>query len=196
MTNRVSATLDEAEDEISRIVLELGRQQTKSGLAGFIASEIRRYTPRDLMEIAAALRREIQSLPAHYQEGYGASVHEQIFGTHHRILLMERNGALEELPGEIPDPDLFQTFCRMVQQACLLPHHTDDAHMTPMGRLLYYLLSCFLIFVLEEPAHPIGTPFPGGFRVQLRGGVVCCPVKEKEGDVPYALCRFCPSKQA
>ncbi len=194
--SRLEMGPDEAEEEIRRVASALRTSGTRSRLARQIAYEIHRYTPYDLMKIAGALRHEIERLPPPYREAYAASAHEQVFGTHHRILLMEREGRIDTLPGEIPDPALFATFCRMMEEACLSPDRSGEAHMTPMGRLLYYLLSCFLIFVMGESAHPIGTPFPGGMRVEQKGGVICCPVREKEDDVPYALCRFCPAEQS
>ncbi|HIJ06101.1 MAG: hypothetical protein XE11_0288 [Methanomicrobiales archaeon 53_19] len=194
--SRLELDPSEAEDEIRRVASDLMKSETRSHLARLIADEICRYTSHDLMQIAAGLRHELQNLPPLYRKAYQQSAHEQIFGTHHRILLMKREGRIDTLPGEIPDPALFTTFCRMVEEACLVPDRSGDVHMTPMGRLLYYLLSCFLIFVMQESAHPIGTPFPGGMKVELKGGVVCCPVREKEEDVPYALCRFCPAEQS
>lgn len=194
--SRLELNPSEAEREIRRVASALMESGTRSRLARLIATEIRSYTPHDLMHIAGALRREIQSLPPLYRKAYQQSAHEQIFGTHHRILLMEREGRIDTLPGVIPDPALFATFCRMMEEACLAPDLSGKAHMAPMGRLLYYLLTGYLIFVLFESAHPIGTPFPGGMKVELKGGVVCCPVREKEDDVPYALCRFCPAEQS
>ncbi|RQD84155.1 MAG: DUF2115 domain-containing protein [Methanocalculus sp. MSAO_Arc2] len=247
MNRRLFITGPHAREEIHRITSQLRESRTRSDLANLIAQEVRRYSPHDLLEIAAALRSEIQDLPASYRSRYAESVHEQIFGTYHRILLMERKDQIKRLKGSIPDTELFGTFCRMIEEACLThnvnsatvstenkpsdphneqdvtsdatpdnqgtpqenimytsrnrtsssssPHRTEIAHMTPMGRLLYYLLSCFVIFVLGEPGHPIGTPFPGGFKVELKRGVICCPVREKEDEVPYALCRFCPAEQ-
>lgn len=194
--SRLELGPEEAEDEIRRVTSDLLESETRSRLAGLIATEIHRYTSHDLMQIAAGIRHELQNLPPPYRKAYAASAHEQIFGTHHRILLMERQGRIATLPGGIPDPALFATFCRMMEEACLAPDRSGYAHMAPMGRILYYLLSCFLIFVMKESAHPIGTPFPGGMKVELKGGVVCCPVREKEDDVPYALCRFCPAEQS
>jgi len=194
--SRLELGTDEAQEEVRRVASDLMKSKTRSRLARLIATEIRRYTSNDLLKIAHALKCEIDSLPPLYRKAYAAYAHEQVFGTHHRILLMEREGRIDMLPGDIPDPVLFRTFCRMMEEACLAPSRYGELLMTPMGRLLYYLLSCFLIFVLLESAHPIGTPFPGGLKVELRGGVVCCPVREKEDDVPYALCRFCPAQQS
>jgi uncharacterized protein (UPF0305 family) len=62
-------------------------------------------------------------------------------------------------------------------------------------RFLNYLLAAFCMFVLNEPGHPVGTPFPGGDAVQLIDGIYYCPVREKAGDVDSALCPFCPARQ-
>ena len=44
------------------------------------------------------------------------------------------------------------------------------------------------MLVLDEPAHPAGTPFPGDGRCWW-------PVREKLDDVDGALCTFCPACQ-
>ncbi len=51
------------------------------------------------------------------------------------------------------------------------------------------------MFVLDEPGHPVGTPFPGGFVVEKRGNEYFCPIRDKEEDVWYSICNFCPAKQ-
>ena len=60
---------------------------------------------------------------------------------------------------------------------------------------LKYLLAAFSMLVLGEPAHPAGTPFPGGDRVEQGDGRDWCPVREGSGDVDGALCPFCPACQ-
>jgi uncharacterized protein (UPF0305 family) len=62
-------------------------------------------------------------------------------------------------------------------------------------RFLKYLLAAFPMFVLREPAHAVGTPFPGGDTIAIVQGVYYCPVREKANDVGGALCPFCPAVQ-
>ncbi len=45
------------------------------------------------------------------------------------------------------------------------------------------------------PGHPVGLVFPGGWRVRREGDVVYCPIRDKEKDLPQALCNSCPAKQ-
>ncbi len=65
---------------------------------------------------------------------------------------------------------------------------------------LYFLrlakiVSTYTTFILESSIHPVGTSFPGGFKLRFENGEYLCPVKEKQLNTPGALCRFCVSKQ-
>ncbi len=60
---------------------------------------------------------------------------------------------------------------------------------------IYEIVSLYTTFVLEEPIHPVGTLFPGGFRVKFEGKTYYCPVKEKQKDNPGAVCCYCIAEQ-
>lgn len=60
---------------------------------------------------------------------------------------------------------------------------------------IYRVISLYTTFILEEPIHMVGTLFPGGFRVKLKGKTYYCPVKEKQKDNPGAVCVFCIAEQ-
>ena len=51
------------------------------------------------------------------------------------------------------------------------------------------------MFVLDEPGHPVGMPFPGGFRVEKRGRDYYCLIRDKEKEILYSICNFCPARQ-
>jgi uncharacterized protein (UPF0305 family) len=57
------------------------------------------------------------------------------------------------------------------------------------------VVSIYTTFILEASIHPVGTSFPGGFKLKFENNVYLCPVKEKQMNTPGALCRFCVSKQ-
>lgn len=57
------------------------------------------------------------------------------------------------------------------------------------------LVAIYAVFVVEESIHPVGTSFPGGLKLRYKDGKYLCPVKEKNMENPYALCRFCVSVQ-
>ena len=60
---------------------------------------------------------------------------------------------------------------------------------------IYKIISLYTTFILQEPVHLVGTPFPGGFQVKYDGQKYLCPVKEKQKDNPGAVCRFCIAEQ-
>lgn len=60
---------------------------------------------------------------------------------------------------------------------------------------IYKIMSIYTTFVLEEPVHPPGTPFPGGFKVKYECGIYLCPVKESQKNNPGAVCGFCIAEQ-
>jgi uncharacterized protein (UPF0305 family) len=80
----------------------------------------------------------------------------------------------------------------MVAEACTERAREKD----PKYLYLKYLLAGFTMFVLTEPAHPVGTPFPGGQIVDEWEGTYLCPVRDMADDVPYALCPYCPAIQS
>jgi len=57
------------------------------------------------------------------------------------------------------------------------------------------IVSIYTTFILEASIHPVGTSFPGGFKLKFEKGTYLCPVKEKNMETPGALCKFCVSKQ-
>ena len=62
--------------------------------------------------------------------------------------------------------------------------------------LIYTIISLYTTFILNEPIHPIGTPFPGNLKVTYENGTYFCPVKDKQKENPNAVCRFCIAKQS
>ncbi|MGZ7095869.1 MAG: DUF2115 domain-containing protein [Methanobacterium sp.] len=60
---------------------------------------------------------------------------------------------------------------------------------------IYKIVSLYTTFILDEPIHVVGTPFPGGFKVKYENGRYLCPVKEKQKDNPGAVCGFCIAEQ-
>jgi len=60
---------------------------------------------------------------------------------------------------------------------------------------IYKIVSIYTTFILDEPIHVVGTPFPGGFKVKYENGTYYCPVKDKQKDNPTAVCGFCIAEQ-
>jgi uncharacterized protein (UPF0305 family) len=183
---------------IERAISRLGSAGTKGELGTLIAREISHFSMYDLQVIGGKLNREIDSLPSPYREAIRPFFHKQVFGMHHTLLSLSRSGEFARMKTPVTDPEAFRQFCGMVANGCFSWDRGAEMHShfyLPRHRLFYYLLACFAMFVLDEPGHPVGTPFPGGFSVEKRGGIYYCPVRDREKDVSYSICNVCPARQ-
>ncbi|MGB9980050.1 DUF2115 family protein [Methanobacterium sp.] len=77
------------------------------------------------------------------------------------------------------------------QEEMLLKLRSKESHFFK----IYKIVSIYATFVLDEPIHIVGTPFPGNFKVKYENGRYLCPVKEKQKDNPSAVCGFCIAEQ-
>jgi uncharacterized protein (UPF0305 family) len=187
-----------AHRRIAEAVRRMGAATTQEGLGEAIAAEIIRYSMYDLQVIGGNMKRETDKLPSPYREKVRPYFEQQLFGTYHRLLSMHRSGALAQRTAPIIDEETFRKYLRMVPEGCFGDTDTSGTDFyfgDPVRSLFYYLLAGFAMFVLDEPGHPVGTPFPGGFIVEKRGRDYLCPIRDKEEDVPFSICNFCPAKQ-
>lgn len=60
---------------------------------------------------------------------------------------------------------------------------------------IYAIIGLYATFILNEPIHPEGTPFPGSLKVQYKNNIYFCPVKDKQKENPNAVCKFCIAEQ-
>jgi uncharacterized protein (UPF0305 family) len=172
---------------------------TKGELGGLIAEELLKYSVFDLQVICGKIHHEIGKLPSPYREAVRPYFLQQIYESHHNILLMHRSGELECMDVPLKDPSLFREYLAMVPSNCCSRDFKSEyvPHLySPVQTLFYYLIAAFYMFVLDRPGHPVGMPFPGGFRVESRGGQFFCPVRDKEKEVHGSICNFCPALQS
>jgi uncharacterized protein (UPF0305 family) len=170
----------------------------KSGLAQVLAGELAKYSIYDIMKISAGLDREIGLLPSPYRESSRPYFTEQLFGRYMKIMTMQSNGDFHGMSGQIENLSLYKEFCDIESKrmnARLSGEIDDDGAYSPFHSLYYLQLSCFYMFVLGEPGHPVGMPFPGRFTVKRQDDLYYCPIRDKEKDVEYSICNFCPARQ-
>lgn len=170
----------------------------KAELANVLARELDKYSIYDMMKMSAGLDREINLLPAPYRERLRPYFKEQLFGRYAKIMEMRSNGDFHDLREQIVYLNLYREFSKTesnhIKAICDKENESGAVH-SPIPSLYYLLISCFYMFVLGEPGHPVGTPFPGGFEVINSGNTYYCPIRDKEKDVEYSICNFCPSQQ-
>ena len=61
--------------------------------------------------------------------------------------------------------------------------------------LIYGIISIYTTFILKEPIHPVGTPFPGSLKVEEKDGEFYCPVRDANLESPNAVCKICIAHQ-
>jgi uncharacterized protein (UPF0305 family) len=181
-------------------VAELMRTAGTKGELGLVLSrELQRYSLFDLQIIGGRLNTEIERLPSPYREAIRPYFREQLFGRHHLLLAMYRSRAFERMHTPIRDRESFGKFCTMLPEGIFAWDDSSERNpffRNPKNRLFYYLIAAFTLFVLEEPGHPVGMPFPGGFRVEQRGKEYYCLIRDREKEVFYSICNFCPALQS
>jgi uncharacterized protein (UPF0305 family) len=187
-------------DHIREIAGRLASARTKGELLTALVRELHAYSLFDLQIIGGRLNSEIEKLPSPYREAVRPYFRAQLFDPHHRIMAMHRTrtqGIFDRQP--LRDQALFVKFCEMIPDGCFAWNDVSERNPyfhNPKNRLFYYLIAVFTMFVLDEPGHPVGMPFPGGFRVEQRGSEYYCLIRDKEKEVFYSICNFCPARQS
>lgn len=177
-------------DQIALACRRMQQAETKGDLIRLLGTEVKRFSLRDLEMMYTRFEEKTRNLPRQYRNLLLPKVNEQIFSAQHRLLLLARSGAGDE--DETTLPKAAVSYFGMIEAAAREKAKTND----PTFLYLKYLLAGFTIFVMEEPAHPVGTPFPGGQIVDEWEGEYLCPVRDRADGVPFALCPFCPARQS
>lgn len=183
---------------IQDAALRIRAVRTRGELGLILVHEVQRYSLFDLQIIGGRLYNEIEKLPSPYREAIRPYFNKQLFGKHHELLSFHRRGAFDRMDTPLADPETFQKFCDMLPEGCFGKNEATERNpyfRNPKNRLFYYLIAAFSMFVLGEPGHPVGMPFPGGFKVEQRGKDYYCLIRDKEKEVFSSICNFCPAKQ-
>lgn len=190
--------IHDEEEETRSIATAISHAKTKGELGQILAREISGYTLRDLQVIGGRLHTEMIRLPRSYRAQLSPYLTDQILGGYHRLITSHRSGRFNALNEPFSDPEAFNRFCKIIPTGCTQWDDTVSRMPIPYTlrhRLFYYLIAAFTMFILDQPGHPVGTPFPGGFKVEERGGSFYCLIRDREKEVPYSLCNFCPALQ-
>jgi uncharacterized protein (UPF0305 family) len=183
---------------IRDIVVRLKTARTKGELGNLLVHEIQSYTMFDLQIIGGRLNSEIDKLPSPYRESIRPYFREQLFGKHHQLLALHHTRAFVTMNDSMHDRETFLKFCEMLPDGVFAWQDSSERNpyfRNPKNRLFYYLIAAFTMFVLDEPGHPVGMPFPGGFFVERRGRDYYCLIRDKEKEIFYSICNFCPAHQ-
>jgi len=182
-------------EQIRSDLQEIRSAKTRGDLGTVISTIVLRYSPKDIEQMRRNFKEKIRDVSPEYRDRLQEKITEHLLGTWQTLRLMHQQGAFASM--NEPVPKEVGAYWKMVATQC---GSSDNAGVSEGDdirlRFLKFLIAGFCMFVQHEPGHPVGTPFPGGDKVQYIDGVYYCPVREKANDVDAALCPFCPARQS
>ena len=162
---------------------------SKNDLMEILQKLAKTISVHDMMLATALIREDGKYVQANYREEY-FEVYIKYFIMRIKDVREDKKNYDEEIdnPEDFPvGIDLLESQFHDKELYC----HENDAFPR-----IYSIICLYTTFILNEPIHPIGTPFPGSLEVTYENGVYYCPVKEKQSDNPHAVCKFCIAEQS
>lgn len=194
--NFLSLSDDESAAVIDRTIQSLQKATSTADAVKRIGSALSQYTVFDLQYIGGFIRREVNKLPNPYRRAY-LPYSLDLLNQYHVFMQMYRMQKIHDEP--IKDPTLWSEYWEIARVQCFVRSGPSDDPFPqmehPLSKFFYRLVYGYVMLIANGYGHPIGMPFPGGATVHREGEQVLCPIRDKERDLPAALCNFCPAKQ-
>jgi len=191
-----SRSASSSREFIEETVRALLSAESNQAAAEIIGRALSAYTVFDLQYIGGYLKCEVERLPDPYRRLYRPYCMD-LFDQYHAFMQDYRPGIV--CHGPLPDLALWKKYWTGVPEYCFQeavpsknPRPTQNH---PLSKFFYRLVFAYVMFVKGGCGHPVGMPFPGGFRIRQAGDTVYCPIRDREKDLPQALCNYCPAKQ-
>ena len=165
--------------------LEFSRKISKKELLYVLKKEASKIHMHDIMLASAYIHEDAKYMQAGYREEF-VETFTKAFLTRFKDIKEDK----EEYNGYIKGEKL-QEFLGILEIQMLESKVKQEQYFLRLAKIV----SIYTTFILESSIHPVGTSFPGGFKIKFENGEYLCPVKEKQLNTPGALCRFCVSKQ-
>ena len=139
----------------------------------------------DLMAANAEMIEENKYVPGDYKE--------QVQGVYAKYFL----GRIKEIRDDTNHYENNIDNEEFIEAVATLKIYDEEESISSKSKfpLIYGIVSIYTTFILNEPIHPVGTPFPGSLKVEEKDGVYYCPVKEANLDSPNAVCKMCIAEQ-
>jgi len=179
--NEILAIINQIRDILS------SKELTRTDLLEVLKREAKSISIQDIMQASAFMIKDSQYVQSGYREefieAYTRGFITRIKEVKEYQLKHDEKLDIEEVKEAI---SLLET-----QEE----ERREEDDFNPAFFRIYRVISLYTTFVRDEPIHPVGTPFPGGFEVKLDGKTYFCPVKEGQKDNPRAVCCFCIAEQ-
>ncbi len=167
--------------------IDFNREIRRENLLISLKNEAASINLVDIMQASLYLQEDAKYVQHGYREKF---VESYVKGFLNRI--RELKGDKNKYKGYVDNEELLDALNLLKDQESQV---ADQDLFNPSFFKIYKLISIYTTFILEEPIHPVGTPFPGGFEVKYDEKQYYCPVKEKQKDNPGAVCGFCIAEQ-
>lgn len=173
-------------DKISEI--DLNKKILKMDLLKILKKEASRISINDIMNASAFLREDAKYMQKKYREDYIKRFTVAFFSR-----LRELKNDETDYEGHIDIQKLNEMLkvLKIQEKEALMRNDKNELSFIKISQII----PIYTTFIKEESIHPVGTSFPGGFRLEYKNGKFLCPVKDKQLKTPHALCRFCVSVQ-
>jgi uncharacterized protein (UPF0305 family) len=167
--------------------LDLSENISKQKLLNVLKSEADKVHVIDIMFACSHLKEESKYVQASYRKEY-----DQIYIESFLLGIKKIREDNNYYPGFVDTRELKKAFKTLKSQETRVkidyPQHLRFFR-------IYKLITIYTTFVRDEPVHPVGMPFPGGFKIKYENGTYYCPVKENQKDNPGAVCGICIAEQ-
>jgi len=165
--------------------LDFNRKISKNELLDVLKKEASRIHMNDIMLASAFIQEDAKYMQAEYREDFIKNF-TRAFINRFKDIREDKNN--------------YEGYIDTVKLKEFIHVLDNQMKMSEIRQELYFLrlakiVSIYTTFILEASIHPVGTSFPGGFKLKFENDVYLCPVKDKQINNPGALCRFCVSKQ-
>ncbi len=167
--------------------LDLSQNISKQKLLDVLKSEADNVNVRDIMVACSHLKEESKYVPAGYREEY-----DRIYIEFFLLGIKKMREDKNSYPGLVEVGELKNAIKTLNIQQNEVEQDSKE-HLVFFK--IYKLITLYTTFVLDEPVHPVGMPFPGGFKIKYEDGIFYCPVKKSQKDNPGAVCGICIAEQ-
>jgi len=165
--------------------LDFSRKISKNELLSVLKKEASNIHMHDIMLASAFIQEDAKYMQAGYREEFVETFTKAFINRFKDIREDKTN-----YKGYIDNKKL-KEFLKVLETQMEESKIKQELYFLRLAKIV----SIYTTFILEASIHPVGTSFPGGFKLKFKNGEYLCPVKEKQLNTPGALCRFCVSKQ-
>lgn len=165
--------------------LDFSSNISKMELLHVLKKEASTIHMHDIMLASAYIQEDAKYMQASYREDF-VETFTKAFINRFKDIREDK----KDYKGFI-DSNKFQEFLNVLDKQIEESNIMQELYFLRLAKIV----SIYTTFILEASIHPVGTSFPGGFKVKYENGEYLCPVKDKQLNNSSALCRFCVSKQ-